>query len=197
MDEATFEKAKLYSEQILFYFLDFNLTLFEIFDPKHLYRIPLEKYDDFRFENKKKFSKTIYRLKQQKFIKKYYKDKNCYLELTAKGKKLVKKYLIDELKIKKPKLWDKKWRLVIFDIPNNQKNAREILRNKLETLGFFKLQESVYVYPFECREEVNFLKNQYYLSGYVQYITADNIETEINLIKKFLSRGVLKEKMIP
>src|SRR3989344_5486577 len=37
--------------------------------------------------------------------------------ITENGRKLVLKYNIDNMKIERPNVWDKKWRLVFFDIP--------------------------------------------------------------------------------
>jgi len=104
--------------------------------------------------------------------------------------------LTQDIQIKRPGKWDKKWRLVIYDIPDDKKNEREAIRTKLENLEFIKLQESVYVYPFECAEVIGFMKGLYYLSPYVQYVVADRIETEIDLIKKFLDRGILTQEMV-
>src|SRR3989344_4682297 len=46
------------------------------------------------------------------------------------------KFKIDEMEIKKPAKWDGEWRIVIFDIPERFKKAREALRKKLKDLGF-------------------------------------------------------------
>ncbi len=71
---------------------------------------------------------------------------------------------IDDLKIKKQKKWDRKWRLVIFDIVEFKKNHREAFRGKLKQLGFYPLQKSVWIYPFDCQPEIELLKDFFGLS---------------------------------
>jgi DNA-binding transcriptional regulator PaaX len=197
MDRESITKTKLLARQILLGFIDINRALaYPFFDSSRMYRASLKKYDKFRFEDKVRFSKEIYRLNQAGFIKKYYDGKDVFIELTGKGKKRVKKYISDEMSIKKSRKWDRKWRIVIFDIPNGKRKSRDYIRNRLEYMGFYKLQESVYVFPFECLDEINYLKNNYFLAPYVQYIVADRIETETNLIKIFLDREILKNNML-
>jgi DNA-binding transcriptional regulator PaaX len=50
--------------------------------------------------------------------------------------------MVEEVKLKKPEKWDKKWRIVIFDIPNKKKPARNTLTEKLKKLGFYHLQKA-------------------------------------------------------
>ena len=190
------KKAISISQQILLGFVDANLFLLELFDSRKIYRVPLKTYDNFRLENKQRFGQEIYRLEQDGFIKKYFNGKETYLELSTKGKKRLKKHITDQIEINKPKKWDKKWHIVIFDIPNQKTDKRNVLRNKLIEIGFLELQESVYIYPFNCLEEINLIKNMYYVEQYVQYIIADRIETEIDLIKEFINNKVLTNKMI-
>ena len=45
-----------------------------------------------------------------------YRGHQMYFSLTEEGEKRAKKYKINELKIEKPKKWDKIWRVLIFDI---------------------------------------------------------------------------------
>jgi len=196
MDKIKLKKSKIIARQILLYFIDFHNEIFGLFDRHGIYRVPLKAYEEFRIEDKVKFSQELYRLKRHGIIKEYFKDKEPYLELTLRGKETLKRYLTGDFIIEKPLKWDKKWRLVIFDIPNDKKKTRDILRHKLETLGFFNLQESVYVFPFDCQNEIEVLKNIYYIKPYVQYIVADRIETEIDLLKKFTDRGFLTEEII-
>src|SRR3989344_6111044 len=72
---------------------------------------------------------------------------------------------VDSLEIKKPKRWDKKWRLVIFDIAQLKKIYREAFRGKLKELGFRPLQKSVWIHPFDCQPEIELLKIFFGLSS--------------------------------
>ena len=65
---------------------------------------------------------------------------------------------IDALKINRPKKWDGKYRIIIFDIAQLKKFYREALRGKLKELGFYPLQKSVWIHPFDCRDEIEVLR---------------------------------------
>lgn len=93
---------------------------------------------------------------------------------------------IDDLKIANPKKWDKKWRLVIFDIAQMKKIYREAFRGKLKELGFRSLQKSVWIHPFECRPEVELLKDFFGLSdNEMKLIVAQEIGNDGELKKEF------------
>ncbi|HEY4476794.1 MAG TPA: CRISPR-associated endonuclease Cas2 [Candidatus Paceibacterota bacterium] len=100
------------------------------------------------------------------------------LRITECGKKELKRYLAHDLKIKRPRHWDGKYHLIIFDIKETKRIVRDELRKWLEHLGFKRLQNSVWVYPYECREVVVLLKSQFKIGKDVLYITADEVEND-------------------
>lgn len=79
------------------------------------------------------------------------------IELTKGGQRLVRMYDLDKMQILKPKKWDGFWRIVTYDIPNSKRKASDAFRQKLRSLGFFQLQKSVWVSPFDCLAEIEFL----------------------------------------
>ncbi len=190
------EIVKLSAREILFYLVDANVFLFQLFDKHRLYRKSIKDYWRWRENDHIRFSQNIYRLKTQKLIRIYKEGKEKYLELTPKGLEKLKKITIDELKITPPKKWDKKWRIVIFDIPDDKKVARNILREKLENLGFLPLQESVFIYPFESKKEIDYISDNYYVRPYVKYILADIFEGDEDLVEEFLGLNILQPKMM-
>jgi len=113
-------------------------------------------------------------------------DKNYkYLEITEKGRHLLLKYQIDGLAQDKPKRWDKKYRVVIFDVSEQRKKTRDQLRGILKSFGFVLLQDSVWVYPYECQEIVDLLKQYLELEEDVLYMMVDSIENDKWLKKEF------------
>ncbi len=116
-----------------------------------------------RYKNKK-ISDAFYRLRKEGCLIMEKKNHQIYISLTEKGKKKAGWLQIDSLKIKRPKKWDGKWRLVIFDISQIKKLYREAFRGKLKELGFYPLQKSVWIYPFDCRAEIELLKEFFGLS---------------------------------
>jgi len=92
-----------------------------------------------------------------------------YLELTSDGKREFKRYFPLLTKTKK---WDGRFMIVIYDIPEKQKIRREILRGKLQELGFGMLQESVWISPHHFEEDMReFLVNNN-LGKYAYVLTA-------------------------
>src|SRR3989338_7423372 len=107
------------------------------------------------------------------------------LVLTERGKKKALTYQIDELKIPPMKRWDHKWRIVLFDIPENMKRARDALARVLKNAGFIKFQKSVFIHPFECRNEVDFIIEFFNVRPYVRFITAAEIDNELHMKNRF------------
>ncbi len=145
---------------------------------------------DFEFEQKRKrkreeldrFYNSFYYLRKKGLLKMEYRGKQLYVSLSDEGKLLAKKYSIDELKIKKPKHWDKKWRILIFDIEERYRSKREMLRGKLKELGLYQLQKSVWVCPYQFQEEVEILRNFFGFNGEeMTMIIASEIEKEREL----------------
>jgi len=81
-----------------------------------------------------------------------------YISLTEKGKKKAGWLQIDNLKIFRPKKWDQKWRLIMFDITQLKKTHRDAFRGKLKELGFQPFQKSVWIHPFDCEAEIDLLR---------------------------------------
>ncbi len=135
------------------------------------------------YKNKIIYNK-FYNLKKDGCIKMEERNHQIYIKLTEKGKKKAGWMQIDELKIKKSKKWDKKWRIVIFDISQLKTLHRNVFRGKLKELGFYLLQKSVWISPYKCKDEINLLRIFFGLNKKeVRLITADNIEDD-NFLKK-------------
>lgn len=105
--------------------------------------------------------------------------------LTKDGRQKALKYKFDEIKIKKPEKWDGKWRMVTFDIPEKKKRAREALRNKLRDLKFKELQKSVFINPFECENEIDFITEVFDLRRYVKFLKVDSFTNQEQLELQF------------
>ena len=129
-----------------------------------------------RLKKRGQLQSAIRRMEKQKLISWSEKDGGLALTLTKEGKKKILKYNIDELEIEKPKKWDKKWRVIIFDIPEKERVARDMLRGKLREMDFYQLQKSVFVSKYKCENEISFLSNSLGIAKYVTYIEASRID---------------------
>jgi len=106
--------------------------------------------------------------------------------LTPLGKKHAEKlFTLDRIVIEKPKNWDGRWRVVIFDIWERRRPARNKLRYLLQKSGFYKIQNSVWVYPYDCEELIALLRVEMRLGNSVLYIIAEGIEQDQKLVTHF------------
>lgn len=113
------------------------------------------------------------------------KDGITTLVLSEKGKEKALRYSLDEMVVPKMQKWDKKWRVVLFDIPENRKKIRDALRFHLKKMDFFEFQKSVFVHPFECKNEIDYLIEFYNIRPFVRFLIADSIDNELHLKKHF------------
>jgi len=126
----------------------------------------------------------------QKSLNKLAKNDIIYLfgeeiQLTKNGRKLIKKIQIDEIKIKLPAKWNKIWHLVCYDIPEDKKRERDYFRAKLIKLGFKVIQDSLWVIPYECKEEIAVISQSMGIAPYVAYLNTDYLPQQDKLIGYF------------
>lgn len=112
-------------------------------------------------------------------------DGTITLALTENGKKLILRFNLETLRIEKPPRWDGLWRLVIFDIPENFKQGRNALAETLKKLGFIAMQKSVFIYPYECAKEVDFVIEIFNLRPYVRFVIANKTDIDLDLKNRF------------
>ena len=122
---------------------------------------------------------TISRLAGRGFIVfKKNETGKIYAKLTDKGRSELMRYKLEELIVNKPRRWDGKWRIVIFDIKELRRRERDRMRKELISLGFQHLQHSVWIYPYECNEFITLLKTYYGLGRSLLYLVVDKLEDD-------------------
>lgn len=94
---------------------------------------------------------------------------------TENGKVVAKKFLLETLQIDAPVRWDGKWRIVVFDIPEKYKRARRALYFKLREMDFYPLQKSVWVHPFPCEQEIDFVKEVFNIHPFIEIFIANDM----------------------
>lgn len=142
--------------------------------------------DRYKYTDEAKLAKSLGGLNKNKIIIIKEERGKFIVKLTEKGKKVVREILFDGMNIKKQKVWDKKWRIVVFDIPERKRrHMRDAMRQKLQSIGFFQLQKSVWVHPYPCEKEIRLLCEVFGINPFVNIITAEKIYNDDNLIKYF------------
>mgnify|MGYP001564366787 CR=1 FL=1 len=91
-----------------------------------------------------------------------------YYVPSAKGQRLLTRALLAQQK-RKPKRWDGRWHLVMFDLPAKHLRARTDLRNFLKELGFFHYQHSIYLHKFDMRATVEQFCELYGIREHVNF----------------------------
>ena len=116
--------------------------------------------------------------------------KDGYLRLTPLGEAKLRKLEASDFKMKKPKRWDGKWLVLIFDIKERRRDTRDKIRRTLVAIGFVRLQNSVWVYPYDCEDLITLLKADFKIGKDLLYMIVDSIENERFLLENFeLRRG--------
>ena len=141
---------------------------------------------EWRKINERSLREAIKNLYKSKMVDyKENSDGTVNLVLSEGGKNKILKYNLDKIEIKKPVQWDKLWRLVIFDIPEKKNIGRKALAAKLKELNFYPMQKSVFIHPYECKNEIDFIAEMFELAPYVRFLRVKDVDIELDLKNKF------------
>lgn len=106
--------------------------------------------------------------------------------LTRLGRKKVQEVELEDLKIEPPKHWDGYWHIIIFDIVEERKKARDTFRKLLQQLHCAKLQRSVFLHPYPCEEEIELIRDVFGIpEREVLYIRTKEVPFESRFRKIF------------
>ncbi len=111
--------------------------------------------------------------------------KGKFARLTEEGKRALARMVARSPDTRKHKRWDKRWRMVIYDIKNARGKSRRQIQKTLQSFGLLKLQNSVWVYPYDCEELVTLLKADFKLGTEVLYVVVEHIENDAVLKEHF------------
>ncbi|MDO8570161.1 MAG: hypothetical protein Q7R97_01080 [Candidatus Daviesbacteria bacterium] len=88
---------------------------------------------------KSELAQAFKRLREQGIVREDKVGQDLIFKLTDAGKDLI---LGSETNNEN---WDRKWRIVIFDIPEEKRVVRDLFRRNLKKWGFNNLQKSVWI----------------------------------------------------
>jgi len=105
---------------------------------------------DYKMSN---FTNAVGRMIRTSYIEKIVKNGEPFLRISGEGKRaLMRDFPLLSLRARK---WDGFWRIVFYDINEEQKGVRGSFQYKLVSLGFGQLQKSVYITPLEVADDLN------------------------------------------
>jgi len=131
---------------------------------------------------KKKVQRVLKQLEKKQLIQIERKGNEVFVTVKKKDDVSILKYSLREiLNLKKKKDWKKRWFMVVFDVPEKERNKRDYLRRFLKEIGFYPYNQSVYVFPYECEKEIGLIKKIVEGGKYISYIIAEKLEHENQL----------------
>lgn len=133
-------------------------------------------------ERERRLRKVIYKMKENGYLAGQYEHG---LRITQKAKDRLAKVELDKLAAKPQARWDKKWRIIIYDIPEEHKQARNALAARLRMYGCSQLQKSTWITPFPCRNDIEAITSQYGINQFISYFEAINLENAAPLLRRF------------
>jgi DNA-binding transcriptional regulator PaaX len=130
----------------------------------------------------KNYYNTVRHLHKHGLAKTSAKKGKRFIQLTEKGHlKILMSKAVESKKME----WDGRWRILSFDIPETSRSERDVLRRWLKSNNFIKLQNSVYIGPYQIKKEaVQYLKGSG-LIDYIRIFRVDLMDDEEELLTKF------------
>ena len=136
-------------------------------------------------DERNRIRQAVKRLERRGYIELIKKNNKEFLKITSLGEKRVAEHLLVQQRAPKPKKWDGYWRIVMFDIPENKRRVRNALRFMFQKMEFEQIQKSVFVYPYPCKKEVDFIANYFQINNGIRYAVVKDLDRDTSLKKKF------------
>ncbi len=128
---------------------------------------------------------AVDRLRRLRCIDHQVGDDRSTLRITSLGEKRLRQYSIENLELAPSHRWDGIWRIVMFDIPEDKKRARDAMSKKLKHLGFHQLQKSVFCHFTDCKGEVEFMEEYFEIQGLVTFVEARSLGRSEVTVRRF------------
>jgi DNA-binding transcriptional regulator PaaX len=137
--------------------------------------------------NRERFRRAIKRMEERKIVSRRIKNGKEEFVVTKYGKTHIDKYLVSDLQIPLAKRWDGKWRVIMFDIPEKNKGGRvrRDVSQQLRNIGMKAIQNSVFVSPFPCKEQIDTVINFFKVKQHFVYFEAETYEGVEDLLNFF------------
>lgn len=103
---------------------------------------------------------SLYKLQRAGLVSKSGSYNHAQYTLTSEGEERLRILTFRNQPIKK-QVWDGRWRLVLFDIPEVKKESRYHIRRLLKELGFHRLQLSAWIHPLPLLKQFEEIQHAY------------------------------------
>ena len=133
--------------------------------------------------SKLQIRRALQYLKAKEFVVYPARAKAGHITLTTLGLRRLNQLKFEQLRVSK-RPWDGKWRLLTFDVPEKQKSVRHVFRRKLKQLGFYHFQRSVFILPYDCKNEIDLITEYLKITPFVHLLTAERFLGDKQLVSK-------------
>ncbi len=137
-----------------------------------------------KYDPKYYFNKKVQSMIKNGLLEIKKENNQIYVAVTKKGRVQLEKCLFKE-KTKIKQKWDGKWRVFTFDVWEKSRRKRDLLRKEIKDFGFIQLQQSVWIYPYECAEFIELLRSDLNFGKNVRYMVVESLDNDQALKKHF------------
>ncbi len=130
-----------------------------------------EKYNIWRLRQ------IVKRMQNSNFVEIKEENGIQVVKITKRGKDKLLQFDIKKMQLDESS-WDGKWRLIVYDVRTSRRKNSEMFRQAITNLKLHKLQKSVYLTPFKCEDEIEYLRQVFEIGNEVLILTVRNLENE-------------------
>jgi DNA-binding transcriptional regulator PaaX len=123
-------------------------------------------------KNRKWIRRRLRALHEQHYVE----ISNEQYSLSELGVRLIEEERLRRLRVETPKVWNKEWHLVAFDIPKQKSHVRIQFVRLLQNLGFVFYQRSVWIHPYDGVDEVRKIALHFDILPFVSFIVATHVD---------------------
>src|SRR4051794_22051872 len=138
---------------------------------------------------------TVSRMRKQGLLQSERKGNKSYYGLTERGVSRVDEAARRIYKLH-PHEWDGKWRVIMYNIPEEKRQVRDEFRKELQWSSFGNLSNGCWISPNNLKNEVNLLISKYQIEEYVHLFLSEYLapHSDFSLVEKCWPLQEIEEK---
>ncbi|OGE76777.1 MAG: hypothetical protein A3C85_03465 [Candidatus Doudnabacteria bacterium RIFCSPHIGHO2_02_FULL_48_21] len=134
-------------------------------------------------------TKSFYYMRRQGYINIEKRGGLLMVYPTKKGQERLREINFKNLSVKKPKHWNGNWWMVVADIPKQFRIAANTFQKKLKQMEFYPLQRTVWIHPFDPREEIESVATHYHINPFVTLMEIKQLDhSDYELLEDFFRK---------
>lgn len=138
-------------------------------------------------------AKSFYYLRRQGFIKLEKHGDLFSIAPTKKALERMRRIKFEILQVTRPKKWNRTWWIVVADIPRAFRGAANMFQKKIKQMQFYPLQRTVWVHPFDPRDEIETVAAHYRVNPFITVMEVKRLDpSDAEILRNFFE----KEKLL-